>query len=149
MIQIMRLLFMLSNSVLALGLLVALTASAEPISFQCPARYLGERHVIDRAPAGWDGFVSIEKGSLLRAAGAYTAEAKDQFELRGADLPRGAGREFRFEGTDDDGEKFVYCGYGDGADIRLVRRLPVAVKRCEISEQRSRQRLVAAMIRCE
>lgn len=145
----MRPLSMLSNSLLSLGLLVVLTASAAPISLQCPVRYLGERHVIDRAPDGWDGFVSIEKGSPLRAAGAYTAEATDLFELRGEVLPRGAGREFGFEGTAEDGEKFVYCGYGDGADIRLVHRLPVAVKRCEIKEQRLRQRLVAASIRCE
>lgn len=76
-------------------------------------------------------------------------EAKDVFELRGVDLPRGAGREFGFEGTAEDGEKLVYCGYGDGADIRLAHRLPVAVKRCETREQRLRQRLVAVSIRCE
>ena len=77
---------MLSKSVLALGLRVVLTASAEPISLQCPARYLGERHVIDRAPAGWDRFVAIEKGSLLRLV-PIQRKQRIFFELGGRNYP--------------------------------------------------------------
>lgn len=145
----MRLLSILWNSALSLGVLVAPTAAAEPISLQCPARYSGERHVFDGAPRGWDGYVSVETGSLLGAAGAFTAEGGDVFELRGEDLPKGVGRRFGFEGNAGDGEKFVYCGYGDGADIRLVYRLPVTVRRCEIREKRPRQRLISASIWCD
>ena len=65
-------------------------------------------------------------------------------------MAKGRGRRFNFYGTEEDGEKWVFCNYENGRlDLRLMRSVPVSTKRCETSESRARGRLVAASIRCE
>lgn len=90
-----------------------------------------------------------QQGLPLTEAGLLTGQPEDNGELRGGDLPNDTGRRFNFAGTSDDGEKWVYCDYGNGNYLRLAYRLPVGIKRCETDEPMTHRRLASARIRCQ
>jgi hypothetical protein len=123
---------------------------AAPLVLECPSRYPGERLLSDLRQQGWYAPATGAAGSWLNQAGALTGPAEQNGELRGSDLADGSGRRFNFYGTEEDGEKWVFCNYANGRnDLRLIRAIPVGTKRCEAREKHARGRLVAASIWCE
>ena len=129
--------------------LASIQATAAPLSLQCPASYPAERQLLDLRAKGWHAPAMSEQGLLLTEAGLLTGPPEDNGELRGGDLPNDTGRRFNFAGTSDDGEKWVYCDYGNGNGLRLAYRLPVGIKRCETDEPMTHRRLASARIRCQ
>lgn len=129
--------------------LASIQATGAPLSLQCPASYPAERQLLDLRAQGWHAPVMSKQGLPLIEAGLLTGQPEDNGELRGGDLPTDIGRRFNFAGTSDDGEKWVYCDYGNGKHLRLAYRLPVGIKRCETVEPMTRRRLASARILCE
>jgi hypothetical protein len=104
----------------------------------------------DLGQQGWYTPTAGAAGSRLNQAGALTGPPEQNAELRGTDLANRRGRRFNFYGTQEDGEKWVFCNYDSGvSDLRLMRELAVSTKRCETQEKWARKHLVAATIRCE
>jgi len=98
--------------------LASIQATAAPLSLQCPASYPAERQLLDLRAKGWHAPAMSEQGLPLTEAGLLTGPPEDNGELRGGDLPNDTGRRFNFAGTSDDGEKWVYCDYGNGNGLR-------------------------------
>lgn len=133
-----------------IALLLTQAAVAAPVILQCPLRYPTEPQLLEMRNKGWYAPVAAAPGALLNQAGALTGPAVANGELRGNDLPNGRGRRFNFHGTDEDGEKWVFCNYESGrSDLRLMYAVPVSSRFCETGEKRTAGRLVAASIRCE
>ena len=124
-------------------------AVATPLVLHCPTRYPDKQQLLDMRDKGWYAPRPAASGAVLNQAGALTGPAEANGELRGTDLSNGRGRRFNFHGTDEDGEKWVFCSYENGSlDLRLMYPVPVSSKFCETSEKRIGQRLVTASIRC-
>ena len=120
-----------------------------PLNLPCPSQYPDDRQLSKMRGDGWYAPSSGVAGSALNQAGALTGTADQNGELRGSDLPSGKGRRFEFDGTADDGDKWVFCNYESGrADVRLMYPLPVQAKRCETDEKRLHERVLAAATRC-
>ena len=133
-----------------IALYLTQAAVAAPLVLQCPLRYPDEQRLLEMRNKGWYAPVTDRAGLLLNQAGALTGLAEANGELRGNDLPNGRGRRFHFHGTDEDGEKWVFCNYDNGgSDLRLMYAVPVRMRFCETSEKRTGQRLAAASIRCD
>lgn len=131
------------------ALFLSQSAVAAPLVLQCPLRYPDKPQLLEMRNKGWYAPGAAKPGAPLNQAGALTGPAEANGELRGTDLPNGRGRRFNFHGTDEDGEKWVFCNYGNGSlDLRLMYAVPVSGKFCETSEKRTGQRLVTARIRC-
>lgn len=124
-------------------------AVAAPVDVECPRRYPDHQQAVGLRDQGWLVLDAGGAGSSLAEAGVLVGAVVDSGELRGADLERGSGRQFRFNGTATDGEKWFYCHYGAGKGRRLAYRLPVEIKQCTTSESLAGQRLSAASIQCQ
>ncbi|USX19571.1 hypothetical protein NHH82_27650 [Oxalobacteraceae bacterium OTU3REALA1] len=133
-----------------MALLLTQAAVAAQLVLQCLLRYPDEKQLLEMRNKGWYAPAATTPGAPLNQAGALTGPAEANGELRGTDRPNGRGRRFNFHGTDEDGEKWVFCNYKNGSlDLRLMYAVPVSSKFCETSEKRTGQRLDAAGIRCE
>lgn len=125
-------------------------AVASPLVLHCPSQYPGVELMSGLRQQGWYAPTVGSAGSPLNQAGVLTGPAEQNGELRGGELANGSGRRFNFYGTEEDGEKWLFCNYENGRnDLRLMRAIPISIKRCETNERRARGRLVAASIRCE
>lgn len=133
-----------------IALFLTQAAAAAPLVLQCPLRYPDAQRLLEMRNKGWYAPTSDVAGALLNQAGALTGPAEANGELRGTDLRNESGRRFNFHGTDEDGEKWVFCNYENGSlDLRLMYAVPVSSRFCETREKRTGRRLVAASIRCE
>lgn len=135
----------------SIALFAAQAGAAAPLVLHCPSQYPDEKLIARLRQQGWYTPAPGAAGSPLNQVGALTGPAEQNGELRGSELTNGR-RRFNFYGTEEDGEKWVFCNYGDGPkDLRLMRAVPVSTKRCETSESQSRVpgRLVAASISCD
>lgn len=141
--------FMWWSKGVGLSLLLMQGAAAASLSLTCPDRYPDRQHVLALNSAGWHAPAGHHAGSALAEAGVLVGPVTETGELRGADLPSGAGRRFNFAGTDADGAKWFYCDYQSADGARLAYQLPAITKRCVTTEKIVRHQLVAASIRCE
>jgi hypothetical protein len=99
---------------------------------QCPERYPAEN--AQPAPAGGAG-----RGSLA-LSGASMAKGPLELggDLRGQDSKTKDGHETRygFDLVQVPPEKWIYCEYGAGGGVRLVRRLADDTVQCVVTHRR-------------
>lgn len=131
-------------------LLVHSAVIGAPLVLQCPARYPEPEHLKKMLASGWRAPVDGTVNAPLDQAGALTGSTAENAELRGSEFPNGTGSRFDFLGTAEDGEKWVFCSYAAQLGrVRLFHAVPLAAKRCEAHVKKSRDRVVAATIRCD
>jgi hypothetical protein len=114
-------------------------SAAQGAELQCPDRYPAKDLELT-APQGWTGHVG--GGARLIGAGALVGKPEDNGELRGQDRKTRDGYEIRYAGLNDYLEplqKWVFCSYGHGGEIRLFRRMPDDTGKCTVKYRRNKE----------
>lgn len=118
-------------------LLFILTVQASEL--QCPDRYPAQDIELP-APHRWTG--RVDGGARLIGAGALVGMPEEKGELRGQDRKTKDGYEIRYAGLNEFQEplqKWVFCSYGQGGEVRLFRRMPDDTDECLVKYKRNRE----------
>jgi hypothetical protein len=114
-------------------------SAAQATELQCPERYPAKDIELP-APEGWTG--RVDSGARLIGAGALVGKPDKRGELRGQDRKTRDGYEIRYAGLSDYLEplqKWVFCSYGHGGEVRLFRQMPDDTDECLVKYQRNRE----------
>lgn len=114
-------------------------STAQAAELQCPDRYPAQAIEL-AAPQGWTG--RVDGGARLIGAGALVGQSEEKGELRGQDRETKDGYEIRYAGLNDFQEplqKWVFCSYGRGGEVRLFRRMPDDTDECLVKYRRNRE----------
>ncbi|MEO7495907.1 MAG: STY0301 family protein [Massilia sp.] len=128
----------------------AKAAPAEQID-QCPSELDGKLIQVHAVQKGWEGMAAfrlfLERASIVTGPPDALARA----ELRGDERRVGKSTsQTVYSGLGIESEKWLVCGYGQGADIEQAYRLPDSIKRCVIKVVQDRQRRRKAVsVSCE
>jgi hypothetical protein len=117
--------------------LLLLVPTVQAAELQCPDRYPTQDMQLT-APPGWIG--RVDGGARLTGAGALVGKPEDKGELRGQDRKTRNGYEIRYAGLNDYRDplqKWVFCSYGHGAEIRLFQRMPDDTSECLVKYRRN------------
>lgn len=89
-------------------------------------------------PTGWHGVGVVSGNLLLSNAGMIIGPLKDRGELRGREEKTKDGYQihFRLSQTQEPPEKWIYCGYGLGSDVKLLAAVDNATGQCVVKYKR-------------
>lgn len=113
-------------------------SAAQATELQCPEHYPAQDIELP-APQGWSG--RVDGGARLIGAGVLVGKPEDKGQLRGQDRKTKDGYEIRYAGLNDFQEplqKWAFCSYGLGGELRLFHRMPDDTDECLVKHKRNR-----------
>ncbi|KQV49059.1 STY0301 family protein [Massilia sp. Root335] len=119
----------------AIFFLASCAAHAE-VTIACPTDYPSDLLIAKGVPAGWTGIAHVAGSRLiLQSAGVIAGPpaGKIQGIQMGTETRTKKGFTLTFVDLDkftEPLEKWMYCAYGMGGDVQLLRRLPDTTREC-------------------